>query len=122
MMEGTFRPDYRPVIRVTVWWNDKVQDIVALIDTGFSGELKVSPSVSSELGLVVTHTQGVLLGNDTGIETPAALVYILMEGTMEEVSVLITPGTGAIGTGLLKRFGYKLIVDFKNSKVQLEKC
>lgn len=122
MIEGVIRKsDGRPVIPLTVGWHLGVQDIVALVDTGFGGELKIPPEMVSELGLSVTHTKTVLLANETGVNMPAALAFVSMEGTMNEVDVLICEGTAVVGVKLLKRFGYSLTVDFKNSSVSLEK-
>ena len=32
----------RPVIKLTVGWGQKTQKVVTLVDTGFTGELKLS--------------------------------------------------------------------------------
>ena len=58
---------------LSVAWNFEVQDIIALIDTGFGGELKISPKMVGELGLSMTHTETVLLANQTVITMPASL-------------------------------------------------
>ena len=44
-----------------------------------------------------------------------------MEGTTYKVDVLICEGIAVVGVKLLKRFGYKLVIDFKGNSVNLEK-
>ena len=121
MIRGVLRKDNRPVIPIVVGWNRGIQEIVALVDTGFNGELKMPSKMVDELGLRITHVQPVLLANDTISQSAASLSFVSMEGITEEVNVLISEGLATIGVGLLKKFGYRLIVDFKYSSVVLEK-
>lgn len=85
-----------------------MQEIVALVDTGFTGELKISPEKVSELGLRITHTQPISLADESKVNMPASLALVLMKGVVNIVSVLISKGRPIIGVGLLKRFGYTL--------------
>lgn len=121
MIQGILREDGRPAIPLIIGWSLGVQEIVAIVDTGSNGEIKVPPKMVNELGLVITHVQGVLLANETMAEAPAALAFVVMEGVTEEVNVLVTQGMPVIGAGLLKRFGFKLTIDFKGNTVLLEK-
>ena len=121
MMKGVLRKDNRPVVPLVVGWDRGIQEIVALVDTGFNGELKMPPKMVDELGLRITHVQPVLLANDSIAQSAASLAFVNLEGITEEVNVLIAEGLAAIGVGLLKRFGYKLIVDFKYNSVVLER-
>ena len=111
----------QPLISLAVGWNLSVQEIVALIDTGFSGELKVSPALASQLGLQTTHTEPVTLADETTVNIPASLAVVAMENTKDIVSVLVAQGTPIIGVGLLKRFGYALNINFKNDSLTLQK-
>ena len=121
MIRGLLGKENRPLIPLVVGWNRGVQEITALVDTGFSGELKVSPKLIEELGLEITHAQPVLLANGTSTTMQASLAFVAMEGDTKEVNVLISEGQAVIGGGLLKSFGYKLIVDYKEDLVTLEK-
>ena len=121
MIQGIVGRENRPLIPLVVGWNRGVQEITALVDTGFSGELKVPPKMIDELGLEVTHAQPVLLADGTGITMRASLAFVAMEGETKEVNVLISEGRAVVGGGLLKMFGYKLIVDYKEDSVMLEK-
>lgn len=67
----------RPLITITIgglFYG--VQDIVALVDTGFTGELKISPDKLPELGLQITNTQPVTLGDGRTINMSASLAYV----------------------------------------------
>jgi len=121
MIGGIVGKENRPLIPLVVGWNRGVQEITAMVDTGFSGELKVPPKMIDELGLRVTHAQPVLLANGTSTTMRASLAFVAMEGDTKEVNVLISEGRAVIGGGLLKLFGYKLIVDYKEDSVTLEK-
>lgn len=121
MIEGLVGKENRPLIPLVVGWNRGVQEITAMVDTGFSGELKIPPKMIDELGLEITHAQAVLLADGTGTTMRASLAFVAMEGETKEVNVLISEGRAVIGGGLLKLFGYKLIVDYKKASVALEK-
>ena len=45
----------------------------------------------------------------------------MIQGLVGGVNVLISEGRAVVGGGLLKMFGYKLIVDYKGDSVTLEK-
>ncbi|MBU1015290.1 hypothetical protein KKI17_02535 [Patescibacteria group bacterium] len=121
MIQGGFRGDGIPVVPLIVGWKSGVQEIIAMLDTGFSGELKVPPEVKKELGLVTTHIQPTLLANNQIEQSEAALAYASLEGATEEVTVLITPGFPAIGSGLLRRLNFALAINFRKNIVTLEK-
>lgn len=121
MIRGLVGKEIQPAIPLMVGWNRGVQEITAMVDTGFSGELKIPPKMITELGLEITHVQPVLLANGTSATMQASVAFVAMEGDTKEVSVLISEGRAVIGGGLLKMFGYKLIVDYKNGSVTLEK-
>src|SRR3989344_7934755 len=95
----------RPLIPLTVGWKLGVQDIIALVDTGFTGELKLPPEKVLELGLHTTHTEPIKLGDDSTVNMQASLAVVSMEGIPNVVNVLIDKGIPLIGVGLLRRFG-----------------
>lgn len=98
-----------------------VQEIPVLIDTGFTGELKIKPNKALELGLKTTHAERVTIGDESKVEMQASLARVSMEGISNTVNVLIGKGREAVGVGLLKRFGYVLNADFKYNNFYLEK-
>jgi len=121
MIQGILRKDNRPAVPLSIGWTLGIQNIVAIVDTGFSGEIKVPPDVANELGLTQTHVQAVLLANEETAEVPASLAFVSIEGKREEVGVLVTKGMPVLGVGLLSRLGFKLTIDFKVRTVILDK-
>jgi clan AA aspartic protease len=121
MIRGLVGKENRPLIPLVVGWNRGVQEIPAMVDTGFSGELKIPSRMIDELGLKITHAQPVLLADGTNMTMRASLAFVTMEGITHEVSALISNGPPVVGGTLLKRFGYKLIVDYKTNIVVLER-
>ena len=120
MITGAFDGN-RPLISLIVGWQLEVVEIVALIDTGFTGELKLSPARASKLGLQITHTESVTLADEKSVNMPAGLAQVAMEGITDTVSVLIGEGTPIIGVGLLRKFGYNLNIDFKTDSIILKR-
>ncbi len=113
--------DNQPLISVIVGWKREVQELVALVDTGFTGELKMSPEKVSQFGLEITHTEPVALADEQVVNMSASLAYVSMEGVANVVSVLVSEGMPIVGVGLLKKFGYTLNVDFKYDTLFLER-
>lgn len=111
----------QPLILITVVWRGSIQKVVALIDTGFTGDLKLPPEQAKELGLRITHTEPVVLANQQIMGMSVALAYVTMENTKNLVEVLIGNGMPIIGVGLLKRFGYLLNINFRFNTLTLKK-
>jgi len=111
----------RPLISLIVSWKLGVQEIIALVDTGFTGELKLSPEKATELGLQTTHTELVMLADEKTVNMQASLALVSMEGVTNTVNVLISQGIPIIGMELLRRFGYSLNIDLKYNLLILQK-
>ena len=111
----------RPLISLTIGWKSKTQDVTALIDTGFTGELKISRKEANELGIQVTHTEPVTLADENTVDMSAGLAQVSMEGIQKTMEVLISDGMPIIGVGLLKKFGYILNINFPSSVVSLKR-
>ena len=111
----------RPFIPVVIGWRLGVQKIIALLDTGFTGDLKIPKKKISELGLKLTHTEHARLADGSLVNMSASLSLVSMEGVTKTVTVLISKGMPIVGVGLLKRFGYTLNIDFKYNNLTLQK-
>ncbi|HLC63736.1 MAG TPA: hypothetical protein VJK25_00100 [Patescibacteria group bacterium] len=120
MIKGTVHNN-RPLISLIVGWKLGVQEIIALVDTGFTGELKISPEKVRELGLQTTHTEKVTLADENIVDMEASLALVSMEGITNVVNVLIAKGIPIIGVGLLRRFRYALNMDVKYNALILQK-
>lgn len=120
MIRGVIH-ESQPLLPLVVAWQESVQELVALVDTGFTGELKVSPATATELGLTISHAEPVSLADDQIVTMPASLANVVMEGDKKAVDVLVGEGQPTIGVGLLKRFCYHLEIDFSRDQVSLWK-
>ena len=54
----------QPLIKIRVGLESNTQELIALVDTGFTSELKLSEEVASQLGLSTTHTEKVILADE----------------------------------------------------------
>lgn len=110
----------RPLIRLTVGWKLGVQEIIALVDTGFTGELKISSEKASELGLQTTHTERVILADENEVYMQGSLAVVSLEGIANVVNVLISKGIPIIGMNFLRRYGYILNMNVKQDSLILQ--
>ena len=120
MVVGAVRKN-RPLINLVIGWGLKTKEVLALVDTGFTGELKLSAKEAIDLGIASTHLKFVQLANGEKSQMYAGLAMVSMEGVENMVSALISGGMPIIGVGLLKRFGYNLNIDFKKDFLVLQK-
>ncbi len=120
MIHGGIYND-RPLILLVIGWQSKLQEITALVDTGFTGELKISQKEATELDIKATHTEPVTLADEKTVDMSSGLAQVSMEGVQNTVDVLISDGMPIIGVGLLKKFGYILTINFPANLVSLKK-
>ena len=120
MIKGVIHNN-QPLIALIVGWRLGVQEIVALVDTGFTGELKIPREKALELGLETTHTQPVTLADEKTVTMEASLALVSMEGVTNVVNVLVSQGASIIGVGLLRKFGYALNMDVRYDSLILQK-
>ena len=110
-----------PLVNLQVVWSQTTQDVEAIIDTGFTGEIKVPPQMIDDLGLKVTHTQQVTLGDSRKVDFLASVAYVSLDGIKNLVNVLVAPGDVLIGVELLQKFKMVLNADFKKNSLILYK-
>jgi|CXWL01.1.fsa_nt_gi predicted aspartyl protease len=107
MIHG-FIDENKPMVAIEIGWNSVFQGCFALVDTGFTGELKISHDQAAELGLQLRYAENVTLGNDEVVEMLGTVALISMEGIARVVNVLVSRGETIIGVELLRKFGYEL--------------
>ena len=120
MVEGYFAQDI-PFVCVNIAWGDSIQSPFAVLDTGFTGDLQVTPAIAQELGLQVAGVIQTQIASGDIVEMPIALAVAGMEGVSRYVQVLISNSMPLAGIGLLSKFSYKAIVDCQKRTVQLER-
>lgn len=120
MVNGVFVDDI-PLIKVYIGWGQSVQAPFVILDTGFTGDLQVTPKIAQDLSLQVVGVTKAQIANGHTIEVPVALAIAGMEGDTKYIQVLISESMPLVGISFLSKFGYKAIVDCKYRTVALEK-
>ena len=124
MLLGSFyQKDYPniPFVEILIGWGHAIQQHTFVLDTGFTGDLKVTQTMANELGLEIIGITPLGMVNGTAENFRVALAIADMEGTKERVSVIIGDGLPVLGIGTLRKFGYKACIDCKHMIVNLEK-
>lgn len=120
MIKGFFNGNV-PLFNVIVGWGQSAQAPFIILDTGFTGDLQVTPRLAKELGLSVTSAEKMRVADGRVVEVPTALAFVEMEGRKKYVQVLISEGSSLAGINLLSKFHYKAIVNCEHKTVELEK-
>lgn len=119
MITGTLINDI-PLIQINLASGSAVSSPYVILDTGFTGDLLVSRKVADELGLKPLGVEPVNIAGGQAINVQSSLAFANMEGATKTVQVLISSGGLLAGISFFRKFGYKVVVDCKNSKVFLE--
>lgn len=120
MISGFF-VDNVPWIEVILTWRDVLYKTAVILDTGFSGDVQVSPKIAKQLLLPAFGTSDVRIANGAVVKTPVVLAATNMEGVHMNIRVLVSEGPPLAGINFLSKFAYKAIVDCKNKTVALAK-
>ena len=121
MVNGEF-VENAPWVKIIVAWGQSVQAPFVILDTGFTGDLQVTPKIATELGLQVTGVTKTQIANGDIVDVPVALAIATMEGANNYIEVLISNSSPLAGISFLSKFGYKAIVDCKHKTVALQKA
>lgn len=121
MISGTFVQNNIPVIKVLVAWGQAIQTPFFILDTGFTGDLQVTPQIARDLGLKVTGVTNTRIANGQIVPVPTALAIAAMEGAINYIQVLISESMPLAGISFLTKFNYKAIVNCKYKTVILER-
>ena len=120
MIRGVFVENI-PFINVIIGWGRAVQSPFFVLDTGFTGDLQITPKIAQELGLQTVGVTKTRIANGQIIQVPVALAIASMEGATNYVQILISNSMPLAGISFLTKFGYKAIVDCKYREIILEK-
>lgn len=116
----------RPVIRLETPAGDS---FLALVDTGFNGELMLSEADATSLGFTVSRvTLKVMLAGDTSQTIKEGSGQISWFGTSRKVNLIVNPTShlrrmdddpiALVGTRLLTP--HLLLIDFEASTLEIE--
>ena len=101
MIVGLFR-DEHPRVTVKLIGTGTSLDISFIVDTGFAGDIKVSPSTVAKLGLEFICPQVRRLADGQEVSYSLHTAVIDWSGGPREVEVLAMDGDDLIGTGLIR--------------------
>ncbi|MFH1252760.1 MAG: hypothetical protein V1664_00280 [Candidatus Uhrbacteria bacterium] len=120
MVSGVF-VENTPLIKIIVSWGQSVQAPFFVLDTGFTGDLQVTPQMAKELGLKITGVTKTRITNGQVVEIPVALAIAAMEGAKNYIEVLISESVPLAGISFLSKFAYRALIDCKYRRVTLER-
>lgn len=120
MVKGVFEKNV-PFIQIDLAWGDAMQSPFVVLDTGFTGDVQVTPKIADELGLQTIGVIDTQLANGQIIEMPTALAVAGMEGMARYVEVLIADSMPLAGISFLSKFSYQAVLDCKYKTVALER-
>lgn len=110
MISGVVRDGREPVVRlVLIGAAGQMEEIEAVVDTGFTGELTLPSSVTVLLGLQYPTFQPAVLADGTAVRLRTYPLDILWDGTRRDVSAMEAENVPLIGMALLE--GYRLTID-----------
>ncbi len=118
MIEGELE-DNRPYIAVPIRWKNKVQDIPALIDTGFDGDVRISRKEARDLNLILDHVQVFEFADGSTKDVPASIGYSDFNGMVGSVNIAVLDGGPTVGMGFLKKFDAILTINLKQKSVTI---
>jgi predicted aspartyl protease len=101
-----------PWVQIVLAYGYSVQTPFVILDTGFTGDLQVTPKIARELGLRVTGITPVRTATGRVDYVPTAVAVATMEGIANYVQVLITNGFPLAGISFLVKFRYRALVNY----------
>ncbi len=120
MIRGEFVDTNKPMVPAIVSWDQSVQNSYFILDTGFTGDLQVTPEMALELGLNIDGVTEAKMATNQIVSVPTATALATMEGRTVYVTALISKGLPLLGISFLEKFSYKAVVDCKFKIVILE--
>ena len=111
-----------PAVKVPVVFGETVSSPDFILDTGFSGDIKVDTQTANDLGIDLNDAAITYIGNATGQRVPARLAhgFAELEGKKKPMNIIVADGPHLVGISFLSAFGYTAVVDCKNWECYLE--
>ena len=112
MIEGIVNDAYEAVVALSLQGPaGQVQDIEAVIDTGYSGFLTLPTALVTELGLPFAYIGRALLANDDEVTFDVHDVTILWDDQARRIKADATGSTPLVGMLLLDRHSLNIEVE-----------
>jgi clan AA aspartic protease len=101
-MTGYMNDDLEAIFRLAVFdAHGQKNTFTVLFDTGFGGELSLTPLIATKLDLVWTHQEDCVLADGTEVTVDAYLADVDWFGDRREVEVLLLDSTPLVGMHML---------------------
>jgi predicted aspartyl protease len=110
-----------PHVHVDVIFGGKMMDITFVLDTGFSGDLKIDDSTANDLGIFLANQTDFTNANGEIISAGFVLGYAEMENRRAPIKIIIVSGSRLAGMGLFMVFGYQAVIDGRKRRAYLER-
>ena len=102
MITGQVTSDREAVVAIEIFnAADEPIELAAILDTGFTAHLTLSPVQITQLGLVQVHTATVVLGDGSETNVPVYRGEVQWHGQKRLVYVHGTDGGALVGMSLL---------------------
>ena len=112
MIEGVVNDAYEAVVALSLQGPEgQVQDIEAVIDTGYSGFLTLPTTLVMELELPFAYVGRAFLANDDEVSFDVHDVTVLWDGQPRHVKADATGSTPLVGMLLLDRHALNIEVE-----------
>ena len=112
MIEGVVNSAYEPVVTLAVHGpSGQTSEIEAVIDTGFSGFLTVTPALAAELGLALEGTSRGTLADGSEVTFDVYDVSVLWDGQPRYVVADAVDTTPLVGMRMLDRHNLNIEVE-----------
>ena len=94
MIEGTVNAAYEAVVALHLQGPEgQVQDIEAVVDTGYNGFLTLPTALVAELGLPFAYMGQAFLANDAEVDFDVHYVTVLWDGQPRDIEADATGST-----------------------------
>ena len=102
MIEGVVNAAHEAVLSLSLRGPDgQIQEIEAVVDTGYSGFLTLAPALVVELGLPFAYAGRAFLANDDEVEFDVHDVTVIWDAQPRQVRAAATGSTPLIGMSML---------------------
>ncbi len=121
MIEGSVNAAYEPVVTLAVQGPaGQAREIEAVIDTGFTGFLTVTPALATELGLDFRGTSRATLADGSEVTFPYYAVAVIWDGQPRYVEADAADTIPLVGMRLLDSHSlYVEVVDGGRVVIQI---
>ncbi len=113
MIQGVVNAAYEAVVTLPLQDPEgRTRDIEAVVDTGYSGFLTLSPELVDELELPFAYMGQAFLANDAEVDFDVHYVTVLWDGQLRDIEADATGSTPLVGMLLLD--GHSLNIEVES--------